>query len=129
MRVVEVEAVPQPPLTEVIGDVNPITSQPWQPASLRLWSELAEFPTTELLQAAQWSLLARAMMMDDALVAGHVTQATEARLQLQKFGIAPDDLARLRITLAQADEADQKRAPKKPSKGAYGDLKVVGGEN
>lgn len=130
MRVVEVEAVPQPPLTDILGNANPVTGEPWQPATLRLWSELAEFPSTELLQSAQWSLLARAMILDDATVSGRTASATEARLQLQKFGIAPDDVARLRIAFAQADEADQKRPPKTPgSKHTYGDLKVVGGDD
>jgi hypothetical protein len=111
LRTVVTERVEQPALSDILGDVNPITMDPWLPATLRLWDELKEFPSTDMLRLAQWSLLARAMMLDDMLVSGDPKYASEARLQFQKFGIAPDDVARLRIVFAQADEMDSKAKP------------------
>lgn len=127
MRVIQTEPVEQPALIEVLGEINPMTDAPWQRATLRLWSELAEFPSTDMLQPAQWSLLARTMMLDDAFVSGDMKAATESRLQLQKFGIAPDDVARLRIQFAQADVADEQRGTRKAAsvKGRYAGLKLA----
>lgn len=126
IRVVQVQPVSQPELVDVIGENNPVTEMPWTRPTLRLWAELGEFPTTDYLLPAQWSLLARAMILDDALISGSAKMAIEARLQLQKFGIAPDDVARLRIMFAEADVADEKRTRKPVSaRKRYGTLTSV----
>lgn len=109
MRVVQATRAEQPSLSDVFGEMNPMTGEPWSQATRRLWTELGTFPSTDLLQPAQWSVLARAMMLDDAMVSGDPKLAAEVRLQLQKFGVAPDDVARLRIVFAQADEAEDRR--------------------
>ena len=117
----------QPALTELLGHANPITNVEWQPATLLLWQQLAEFPTTANLQAAQWSSLARAVMIDDALVSGAVSVAAEARLRLAKFGIDPDDLARLRVSIVAADEAEERRdtKPRESARQRRGALKAA----
>ena len=109
MRVINVDPVPQPDLVSLLGEVNEATGLEWHPATLELWDNLGVFPSLGVLQGAQWAVLARAMMLDDAFMRGELRHASELRLQLQKFGIAPDDVARLRIVFAQADEADSKR--------------------
>lgn len=108
LRVVEVEPGSQPDLEDLVGDVNPVTGEPFSSASLRLWDELSEFATLGLLMDAQWSLLARAMILDDAVMRGEAKWAAEARLQMAKFGIAPDDVLRMRVQIVQADEAEAK---------------------
>lgn len=108
LHVVEVEPSVQPPLVELVGDVNPVTGEPFTPATLRLWDELAEFATLGLLLDAQWSLLARAMVLDDAVMRGEAKWAAEARLQFAKYGLAPDDVLRMRVQIVQADEAEAK---------------------
>lgn len=125
-RVFEVKPVPQPDLVSMLGEVNAATGQEWHPSTLVLWRNLGDFPSLGSLQSAQWGVLARAMMLDDAFMRGELKHAAELRLQLQKFGIAPDDVARLRIVFAQADEADAKR----PAAGASarerrGQIKVL----
>lgn len=130
LKVVEVEEVEQPSLQDIYGDVNPATGEPWTSATLRLWDEIGEFAKVRLLQDAQWSLFARAMMLDDMVNQGNVKVAAEARLQIAKFGIAPDDLARMRIQFAQADEADEKRRSSRAgadARGRYKGLKAVDG--
>lgn len=111
LRVVHADPAVQPELSDLLGEVNPLTGTQWQKATLTFWRQLGEFPTTANLQAAQWSSLARAMAIDDAMVAGETKLAGEARLRLAKYGIDPDDLARLRIQIVQADEAEEKRSP------------------
>lgn len=108
LRIVEVEPGVQPTLESLVGDVNPVTGEPFTLATLRLWAELSEFATLGLLLDAQWSLLARAMVLDDAVMRGEAKWAAEARLQMAKFGIAPDDVLRMRVQIVQADEAEAK---------------------
>lgn len=128
MRVVHAEPVDQPSLQDIIGDLNPITEEPWRRASLSMWEHLADFPTTCELQAAQWDSLARAMMIDDALLAGKTSLAGEARLRFSKYGIDPDDLSRLKVQIIAAEVADEKRASKKPgTRSNFGPLKAVDG--
>lgn len=128
MRVVEVEPTDQPSLESLFGELNPATGEPWKRATLMLWEQLGEFARVQLLQDAQWSLFARAMILDDAVISGELRHAAEARLQMAKFGIAPDDLARLRIQFAQADEVEEKRRSSRSGadvRGRYKGLKAV----
>ena len=94
----------QPLLEDVIGVNNPLTGMPWTRATLLLWSQLSDFPTTVNLLPAQWSSLARAFMLDDALMAGDQKMAVEARMRLSKFGIDPDDLMRMRVKVTTGEQ-------------------------
>ena len=120
LRVIEAEPQPQP---ELPTDVE------WHPQTLEWWAMWGRSPLSQTYTDNDWREL-----MDTALVHtrhwdGDKTAAAELRIRVAKFGATPEDRARLRITFAQADEADQKRTtPAKKSKGAYGDLKVVGGD-
>lgn len=126
LHVVEVEPAAQPPLEDLVGEVNPITGEPFTVSTLRLWGELADFATLGLLLDAQWSLLARAMVLDDAVMRGDAKWASEARLQLQKFGIAPDDVLRMRVQVVQVEEAEEKREVVRGSRGSrWSGLKAV----
>lgn len=102
---VVIEAATQPLLEDVIGVNNPLTGMPWTRATLLLWSQLSDFPTTVNLLPAQWSSLARAFMLDDALIAGDQKMAVEARMRLSKFGIDPDDLMRMRVKVTTSEPA------------------------
>lgn len=115
LRIVVVTPAQQPALEDAIGEINPATGMPWTPGTKLLWQALGEIPTTSNLVTAQWLLLARAMILDDALLNGSVSAASEARLQLAKFGIAPDDVARLRFSFAQADQAEARVPVKRAS--------------
>lgn len=127
LRVVEVEPSGQPSLEEIVGELNPLTGAPFSDATVRLWEELDGFATLGLLLPAQWSLLARAMMLDDAVMAGDSKLAGESRLQMSKFGIAPDDVLRMRVQVVQAEEAESKREVTSGAKGRWSDLRVAGG--
>lgn len=107
LTVVDIPATYQPMLEEVMGATNPLTGQEWTQQTLDFWDQLKTFPTTCDLRGAQWWLLGRAMMVDDAVMRGDSKLAAEARQTLAKFGVASDDVARLRIVFAAADKADQ----------------------
>lgn len=128
MRVVQADPVEQPTLESIIGDINPLTDAPWHRASIAMWEHLAEFPTTNELQAAQWDSLARAVMIDDAMLSGKISLAGEARLRFSKYGIDPDDLSRLKVQIIAAEVATEKRSSKVPSsRQTFGPLKAVDG--
>ena len=87
LRVVEVDPGVQPSLESLVGDVNPVTGEPFTPATLRLWDELAEFATLGLLLDAQWSLLARAMVLDDAVMRGEAKSEVVSAVSSGRRGI------------------------------------------
>lgn len=107
LRSIEIEPAQQPKLETVLGEENPATGEPWSAATLALWDRLGEAPSTRDLVDAQWALLARAMVLDDLVMRGEVKHASEVRLQLAKFFVAPDDMLRGRIQVIAADEAEQ----------------------
>lgn len=113
------EPVKQPPLTKLLGRYNPMLTgktcdgcreqqdAEWSPYTIALWEALRGFPTTQNLQLAQWMILARAVALDDASL--HDPKlANEARIRLSQFGVTPDDLLKMRITVVAADEAERR---------------------
>ena len=109
--VITIDAAKQPTLVRAIGKVNPATGEPWSKFTLTFWKQLGAFPTLQNIVDAQWSMLALSMMLLDKWVAtGDDYTAKELRLQLAKFGIAPDDIARLRYSFAIAETAENRTA-------------------
>ncbi len=102
---IDVDFSSQPLLEDLLGTFNPLTGDAWSRATLLLWSQLADFPTTANLLPAQWSSFARAFMLDDALIAGDKKMAVEARMRMSKYGIDPDDLMRMRIKVTSSEPA------------------------
>lgn len=124
VSVVTVEPEVQPSLVELFGEVNPSTEEEWHPATVRFWAELGRFPTTAHLVGAQWTLLSVAAMLFDRVARGRLGYAEEMRRELAAFGVAPADLARLRITFAVADEVEEKRRPVAAA-ARYAELRAV----
>lgn len=120
LRVIEAEPQPQPDLPAEVK---------WHPMTRRWWAMWGESPLSTTYTANDWSELLDTALIHTQFWGGATSLAAELRLRVSKFGATPEDRARLRITFAQAEEADAKREPKpKPAKRTYGDLKVVGGE-
>lgn len=116
-RVITMSPEAQPALEDVLGDVNPVTDEPWRPSSRTFWGQLGGHPTTRALLPAQWSSLARAVAYDEAALVGKCS-ASEARLRLAKFGIDPDDMLRLRVQVVAADEAERRGSAAKSAPSA-----------
>lgn len=113
MRVVEITPAKQPTFKRTFGDVNPGTGLPYQDLTVQLWRALKDFPTTQNMLEAQWSLLASAVMLQDAVWAGEFKWAGEARQQFAKYGITPDDVLRRRITISVAESSEIETGKKK----------------
>lgn len=109
---VTVKPTVQPKLSDVLGDENPLTGEPWRFWTVAFWEQLAHFPSTKNHLPAQWSSLARAMAFEEAALLGHAP-AAEGRLRVAKHGVDPDDLMRLRILMVEADVAEAKAPAKK----------------
>lgn len=102
MKVFEAEPVAQP-------DLDPDVS--WPDATRRWWANWGAEPMAEDFRPTDWDFL-----MDTALIharvwgEGELKLLPELRLRVAKMGATSEDRARLRITYAQADEADEKRS-------------------
>lgn len=97
------------------GDLLP-EGEEWHPATLRWWSRWCESPLAENLPAVDWSELeACAVLHHEFMRKRSFTLGSELRLRMAKFGSTPEDRARLRISIADADEKDSKRTGERPS--------------
>lgn len=99
----------------------------WPEATRRWWSTWGAEPMARDFTATDWDFL-----LDTALIharvwgAGDLKLLNELRLRVAKMGATGEDRARLRITYAQADEADGRRpVPAASSRARRGPLKAV----
>lgn len=129
MRVIEAEPQPQPPLpTLEVEKDGELVEFVWPARTVEWWQMWGDSPLAEDFTSNDWSELLDTALLHAKFWRGSTSVAAELRLRVAKFGATPEDRARLRITFAQADEADAKRGPKKSARSDYGDLKVVGGD-
>jgi hypothetical protein len=85
--------------------------QEWHPRTRDWWAVWAESELSKDFTGTDWSFLIDTALMHHAVWAkGQWTLAAELRLRVAKMGATPEDRARLRITFADADEKDEKRA-------------------
>ncbi|MFV8169840.1 hypothetical protein [Mycolicibacterium peregrinum] len=99
----------------------------WPEATRRWWSTWGDEPMAQDFTATDWDFL-----LDTALIhakvwgQGDLKLLPELRLRVAKMGATGEDRARLRITYAAADEADEKRTrPAASSRDRRGPLKAV----
>ena len=74
-----------------------------------------ESPLSADFTATDWSELLDTAVLHARYWKGDVKVAPELRLRVAKFGATPEDRARLRITFAQADEAEDRKAARDTS--------------
>lgn len=118
LRVVEVEVVEQPDLPDFDVQVEvdgTLVSQSfaWPQRTREWWTMWAESPLSAEFTETDWSELLDTARIHAAFWSGDLKQASELRLRVAKFGATPEDRARLRITFAVADEAEQKQKQRK----------------
>lgn len=104
LRVIAAQPTDQPPLPEVMPD-----GEPWPPRTVQWWRMWAESPLADDFTSTDWSELLDTAVLHGSFWRGETKVAAELRLRVAKFGATPEDRARLRITFAQADEAEEKR--------------------
>lgn len=98
----------------------------WHPATLRWWRRWRESPLAENLPAVDWSELeACAVLHHEFMRKRSFTLGSELRLRMAKWGATPEDRARLRISIADADEKDAKRPAAPSSRERRGSLRAL----
>ena len=110
LRVIHADPVPQPdlPTFEVEHD-GELTEFVW-PARTREWWEMwRDSPLSAEFTSTDWSELLDTAMLHAKYWRGDAKLASELRLRVAKFGATPEDRARLRITFAAADDAEDRR--------------------
>ena len=101
-------AQPELPRFEVERD-GELTEFTWPARTVEWWQMWEDSPLSEEFTATDWSELLDTAVIHARFWRGDVKLAGELRLRVAKFGATPEDRARLRITFAQADEAEEKR--------------------
>jgi hypothetical protein len=106
------DPIPQTVLRFEPAEAPPLPSNiDWHPMT-RAWYQMwIDSPQADNFTATDWSFLIDTALMHHAMwEKGQWTLAAEVRLRVAKFGATPEDRARLRMTFADADEKDEKRA-------------------
>jgi hypothetical protein len=87
-------------------------SFPWHEQTYVWWHMWGRSPMAELFTDSDWQFLAETAIFHTSLWNGNLNAGAELRLRVAKFGMTPEDRARLRIVFADADEKDEKRGTK-----------------
>lgn len=132
LRVIAAEPVSQPELPEfdvqVEVDGELVSQRFVWPARTREWWQMwADSPLSAEFTSTDWSELLDTAMLHARFWNGDHKVAGELRLRVAKFGATPEDRARLRITFAAADEAEEKPKARQSAQGRYRGLKSMGG--
>lgn len=89
-------------LPDPLEFLPPYNNQPqtrWHPATVRMWKAWRSSPQAMLMVTEpDWSFfLDTAMMHHQMWVSGNFERAAEVRMRQVKFGVTPEDRARLRV--------------------------------
>ncbi|MGH8881838.1 MAG: hypothetical protein ACRD0P_31565 [Stackebrandtia sp.] len=117
-RVVRLERSPQPELPD--GFDWPDQTRAW-------WDKWRANPLSEDFTAADWDFLLDTTRIHAEFWRGDLKQAAELRLRVAKFGMTPEDRARLRIVFADADAKEDRGAPPVSARERYASLRVIDG--
>ncbi|WP_277671391.1 hypothetical protein [Saccharomonospora viridis] len=110
LRVIEATPVEQPELPDFEIEVDgELVDFVWPTRTREWWRMWRESPLSAEFTETDWSELLDTALLHARFWRGDHKVAAELRLRVAKFGATPEDRARLRITFAQADEADEKR--------------------
>lgn len=131
LRIIHAPPIEQPALpefdvqVEVDGTLISETFE-WPERTREWWRMWRESPLSDDYTQTDWDFLLDTARLHAEFWSGKSSLAAELRLRVAKFGATPEDRARLRITFAQADEADDKRAHTSgSSRSRRGPLKAV----
>jgi len=112
------ESVKAPPLPRRYGKI---------PEVARWWKTWVSSPQADVFGSTDWQFLLDTLPLVAAYYEGNLKVAAELRLRMASYGATPADRARLRMTFAQADQADARRPADGSSdaRSRYGTLRVV----
>ncbi|MDP5182168.1 hypothetical protein QOZ88_05925 [Blastococcus sp. BMG 814] len=89
----------------------------WPAATRAWWKTWGEEPISSEFRATDWAFLAETALLHAAVWTGELKHMPELRLRVAKLGATLEDRARLRITFAQADEAEKRAGRPAPAAG------------
>lgn len=113
LRVITAEPAAQPDLPSFhVEKDGELVEFRWPARTEEWWQMWGESPLAAEFTSTDWSELLDTAVLHAAFWSGRTSVANELRLRVAKFGATPEDRARLRITFAQADEAEDRRAEK-----------------
>lgn len=130
LRVIHAEPIEQPELPSfdvqvTVDDVVVTQEFQWPERTREWWRMWAESPLSADFTQTDWDFLLDTALLHARYWQGDVKVAGELRLRVAKFGATPEDRARLRITFAAADEAEDKRPDAQSSRSRRGGLKAL----
>ena len=125
-RVVRAEVAPQPDLPDLmVWDSGKVVGIDWPDVTREWWQMWADSPLSDGFTATDWSELRDTARLHALYWLGSKDVAGELRQRTAKFGATPEDRAKLRIVLADADEKELKRPGTSAAADRYDGLKAV----
>lgn len=127
-RTILAEPVPQPalPPSYVVATKDGPERFDWPTRTVEWWAMWRDSPLAAEFTATDWSELLDTALLHAQFWNGKMSLAAELRLRVAKFGATPEDRARLRITFAAANEADDKLGTRQSSsRGTYDGLRLA----
>lgn len=116
LRVIHCEPVTQPDLPDFeVEQDGGLVEFVWPARTQQWWAMWRDSPLSREFTETDWSELLDTAVLHAKFWRGQTSLAGELRLRVAKFGATPEDRARLRITFAQADDAEDKRPTAGPS--------------
>lgn len=121
MRVVDAVVADKPDLPEFEVQIGAVDGElqyeqfSWPVATRTFWDMLDYHPLVREFTDMDWSYLLDTARLHAAFWHGDIKLASELRLREAKYGFTPEDRARLRISFAQATDAEVSTARKTSS--------------
>jgi hypothetical protein len=116
VRILPRAVVSQPDLPTVsVEEDGELREFRWPAITREWWDMWATSPLSLDFTATDWSELRDTALIHARYWNGEIKLAAELRLRTAKFGATPEDRARLRITFAQAEEAETKTTARRTS--------------
>lgn len=84
----------------------------WHMQTVLWWLIWGQDPLSDEFGALEWAYLAETALLVNAFWKGDFRVASELRLRAAKFGVTPEDRARLRIQVVTAQNVEDERAAK-----------------
>lgn len=118
LRIVQMEIAPQPELpsfdVQVTENGEVITKEFYWPDRTRAWWNMwGESGLSDTFTENDWSELLDTALLHAKYWSGSLGLAAELRQRAAKFGATPEDRARLRIQIADADYRDERAEARK----------------
>lgn len=101
----------------------------WHPRTTDWWAMWTDSQMAADFTSVDWDFLIDTAVIHSAFWFGDLKQAAELRLRVAKFGVTPEDRARLRIVFADADDREdrgrERSSGQADASSAYGNIRAI----